>query len=291
MLVACVPVGTATPTKVTIKQPINVTVQHPIATKTLLFKTVEPTQINEYPTYDFFPSPDGQRILRGIEAPDPNKLEIIKDSKIEWSISYDRTRSSLFNPTYRPYFWSNDGKYLYLTVWMSMDGGFGGFYSGSGLSRFDLFTGEMTEIIADGAMFAFEVSADKSQIAYVNENEKPIAIKVYNLDTQSEQLLITLDKKYQQVGSIGWSPQMDKIIFMTMQIENEQMSDYSFGIFLLDLAKKKMSSIVENFDQWLTFTSWSEKSQVFYTDWEDTIWKLDLQSKSLIPKGTATPRP
>lgn len=291
VLVSCAPVNTPIPTEMAVEQAATVTIHHPTATATLLPKTVTPTKI-PYPTYEFFPSPDGKRILRGEESPDPNRLEIIKDGKVEWSISYNRSRPNLFNQTYRPYFWSNDGRYLYLTVWRSMGGGFGVFYTGSGLSRFDVLTGDMTTIIAEDGMFAFEVSPDESQIVYVNENENPVVLKSYHLDTHSEQVLLILDKQYEQAGSIGWSPKMDKLIFMTMmEVKNEQIPDYSFGIFLLDLGNKKMSPIAENLSQWLTFNSWDEKSQVLYNDWEDTIWQLDLKSKVLLPKGTATPWP
>lgn len=287
-LISCTAATVAIPTE-------NSTNQTPALmlapTATAQSQVIEPPTQLAPSTYEFFPSPDGKRILRSIEALDANKIEIVKDGIVEWSISFNRANPDLLHETYSPYFWSKDGKYLYLKVWISMDGGFGAFYTGSGLSRFDLHTGDVTEIIPEGGMFAFAVSPDESQIAYANESENPVVLRSYNLDTHTQQALLTLNKKYTQAGSIGWSPQMDKLIFMTMEVEDAQSSDYSFGIFQFDLGSKKLLPLISNYDHWLKFISWNDQSQVLYTDWEDTVWQLDLKSNVLSAKGTATPKP
>jgi hypothetical protein len=289
MLVSCAPAITVVPTSITLTQTATfILTPKSIATITLQ-PTITETESAQVKYYEFFPSPDGKRILRGIEAPDTNSFDVLHDGKVEWSISLNNP--DLLNAHYRPFFWSNNGKYLYLEIHESMDGGFGAFYTGSGVSRFDLETGSITEIIPANGMFALAASPDQSQIAYINENENPIAIKSYNLNTHSEKKLLVVDKKYAQVGSLGWSPKMDKLIFMTMETKDEQISDYSFGIFVLDLSSLKTSSIIENFGSWLSFESWNDKAQVFYTDWQDTVWQLDLNSKAFSSKGQATQNP
>jgi hypothetical protein len=108
-----------------------------------------------------------------------------------------------------------------------------------------------------------------------------------------EKTLLTFDEKIYDVGAFGWSPNLDKLIFNTLEIpDTDQLyHEKIFDFILLDLENLQSEAVFQGFNQWLRFSSWNEQGQVFYTDWQNKVWRLDLGSHFLSADGTATPNP
>jgi len=195
-----------------------------------------------------------------------------------------------------PYYWSQNGNYLYLGIHQASDGGFGGFYNGSGLYKLDLRNGEMIEIIPEEFMsrISFMISPDETKLVYSIQNKEPRRIKIKDLANGSERIL-QLDKRYASAGAFAWSLTGDNLVFMVVQItEDEQREfayNYSYSFNQLNPITMEMKTILEGFDRWLKFSRWTDGNLLYFTDWDDDTWLLDLSSNSLVLEATATPIP
>jgi hypothetical protein len=254
--------------------------------------TITPSAII-YPTqvYGLLLSPDGTKRVQSL---DWNNYEVLtKDGKVLWTISYGN-KLGAFEPEWHPIYWSLNGKYIYFTCYHGPDDGstkfFGSaFHDGDCIDRFDVDTGKLVELIPEihPGYYAFAISPDGSQLVYANQTETPVKIKLLDLNTQKERFLLIADKKVLEMGSFGWSPKMDRLIFTTLEMLDDEKRIYS--IFMLDMKSLKTQILVKNFGDWLEFKSWNEQGQILYRDTYNNEWQLNLESKVLFPLATATP--
>jgi dipeptidyl aminopeptidase/acylaminoacyl peptidase len=259
------------------------------------------------PTHELYPvstlvSPDG---TKRIQSYDWKTFDVVTtDGAVLWSFTYDINKFGadvalfMYEAGYVPKFWSPDGKYIYLTSLHGQDGStkfFGNvFIDGKGVFRFDTETGKLDEIVPEilAGYYAFSFSPDGKQLAYTNQTETPVTIKLRNLDTQKEQILLTTETEVLEIGSFGWSPQKNKLIFTTLEIVEDNKRIYSISV--LDLNSLKVQKIIKNFDEYLNFKTWNEQGQVFYRDnktYDGNPWQLNLDSQELFPLATQTPWP
>lgn len=297
MLVSCMPEVTVIPTEMAVIPTVTLkSVPSPTVPQT------NKTTTGTYPTrvYGVLFSPDGKK---RIQSSDWKTFEILNaDGTIIWSFSYDdkkfgKDKAALLSEAgYSPFYWSQDGKYIYITCFHGNDDGStkyigNTFIDGDGVFRFDVDTGKMIEIIPEilPGYYAFSISPDGNQLVYANQTETPVKIKLLDLSNNQEKVLLTADEKILEIGSFGWSPKKDKLLFTTLELLDEQKRIYS--IFVLDLNSVTTQSVVENIDQRLDFESWNERGQILYNDMYHTGWQLDLESKSLSRIATATPIP
>jgi hypothetical protein len=240
-----------------------------------------PTQI-----YGLLLSPDK---TKRIQSRDWNNYEILKsDGTLLWTFSYDN-KFGVEEPGAHPFHWSQDGKYIYITCHHGphdSSNKYRGshFKDGDCVIRIDVDTGKVAEIIPDmyPGYYAFAISPDDKQLVYANQNETPVKIKLLDLVTLEERVLFTNDETILEVGSFGWSPKMDRLIFSTLDTKDPN------SIFTLELRNLEIQPIVNNFDRWLDFESWDGQEHVYYRDTYRAVWELNLESKMLKPLAVPT---
>lgn len=244
--------------------------------------------------YGLLFSPDG---TMRIQSHNWRDWDIIKDDgTILWSFSYDSNKYLKFGTdkvpffseaAYVPFYWSGDGKFIYLTC---LHGGensstkfFGNaFVDGSGMFRFDVATGEMTEIVPEifPGYYAFSFSPDGRELVYANQTETPVGVKLLSLETLEEKTIITGTDNILEIGAFGWSPNQDKLIYSELK--------QKYDISVLDLASLEKQSIIKDLERHLRFESWIESDKVRYRDTYRAIWELDLKNKTVIPLAVPT---
>ncbi len=253
--------------------------------------TISPSPI-VYPTqvYGLLLSPDGTKKIQSL---DWNNYKVITtDGKILWSISYENKLGAL-EPGWHPFYWSLDAKHIYFTCYHGPDDGSTKFFGneqidGDCVYRFDVDTGGLTELIPEilPGYYAFTMSPDGNQLVYTNQTEIPVKIRSLDLRNLSEQVLLTADEKVLEIGDFGWSPDMDKIIFTTLEIPDNKKRVYS--IFMLDLKSLRTHVVISNFDKRLGFESWDQQGHILYRDSSRAVWELNLESKMLMPLAVPT---
>jgi Tol biopolymer transport system component len=267
----------------------------PLPTATIVF--IPPPEPTETPDVLLL-SPDG---TKKIQSFDRNNYEILNsDGTTLWLYSYDN-KFRVLEPAADPFHWSKDGKYIYITCYHNPDDSStkywgNGFYDGDCVFRFDVEMGTLKTIIPEirPGYYAFSISPDDSKLVYANQSETPVKIKLLDLQTNTENVLYTASKNILDVGSFGWSPQMDKLIFTTMRMDDQEKRFYT--IFVLDLKSLKTKAIVEDFNEYLNFVSWDNSGKILYKGWnyekgyaEVEMWKLNLESRKVSPAITPMP--
>jgi Tol biopolymer transport system component len=274
--------------------PVAVPTRLPSPTNTFLSTTtltITPSPVM-YPTqvYGLMWSPDGTKKVQSL---DWNNYEVLTtDGKVLWKLSYEN-KLGAFEPGWNPFFWSTDGKYIYFTCYHGPDDGSTKFFGndqkdGDCVYRFDIETGELFEIIPeiDPGYYAFTISSDGNQLIYANQTETPVKIKLLDLKSLKERVLLTADENVLEIGSFGWSPKMDEVIFTTLKMADDEKRVYS--IFLLDLKNLKTQVLISGFNEWLGLESWDEQGRIIYRDTYRAVWELNLQSKKLMPLAVPT---
>lgn len=229
--------------------------------------------------YELLTSPDG---TKKVQTRNWESLEIIQpDGKLLWVYTYDN-KFKVSEPGISPFYWSKDGQYLYITCYHGPDDSsikyFGAsFKDGDCLIRFDVNTGETQEIIPDlyPGYYAFVISPDEKYIVYTNQNDPIVKIKLLDLDTYEEKVLYTADKTVLEIGSFGWSPTMDRLLF--------SMLDDNDSIYMLDLTTLEVQTIMSDMNIHFIFEAWNENGQIYYHDQYKQRWKLDLDRKIFLP--------
>jgi Periplasmic component of the Tol biopolymer transport system len=275
-------------------------IETPIPTLTIIpvpTSTAFPTP-TAYPTTERFEfsmlSPDG---TKQIQSKDWVTFDIvdIRSSEVLRSFSYDRAKfgeGAGYSPEagYVPFYWSQNGEYIYVYAHQGLDGGvkyFGdAFGAEEGVARFNMNTGMMEEIVPEreGGGYTFSISADEKGIIYVDQRETPLILRWKDLSSGKEKELLTFSETILDVGDFGWSPQGNKLIFQTM---GPNGNDF----LLLDLESLKTEIIIQEFKEPVNLKFWKDANKVFYSNWKEVVWQLDLDLKSLTMVGTATPSP
>jgi len=250
-------------------------------------------------------SPDSTKKIQSTDWVTFDILDV-KSGKVLKSFSYDRAKFGegvgyLPEAGYVPFYWSQNGEYIYVYAHQGWDGGvkyFGDVFGAEeGVARFNMNTAVMEDIVPEreGGGYTFAISPDENSIVYVDQRETPLVLRWRDLLTTTERVLLTFDEKILDAGAFGWSPKMDKMVLMGLEVQNPGHTDGSqkffYSILVINLDNPQTYRVVEGIDRWLKFSSWNEQDQVFYTDWENTIWQVDLKSNTLAAKGTATPYP
>jgi hypothetical protein len=242
----------------------------------------------------FMLSPDG---AKKIQSNDWLTFDIIdiKNSKTLWSFSYNRAKFGkgigyLPEAGYVPFYWSQNGEYIYVYAHQGRDGGVkywgDAFGAEEGVARFNTDTGIMEEVLPerDGGGYTFSISPDENSMVYTDQRETPIVLRRKDLFTNVEITLLTFDNIVLDVGDFVWFPNMSKLIFQTM---GPNIND----ILLLDLASFDAEIIVREFKEPINFVKWETQSTLLYKNWKGETWLLDLDTRTINPIGVATPNP
>lgn len=246
-------------------------------------------------------SPDGSTIIQTKNWVTFEILET-KTKKKLWSFSYDRkkfgTGNELEEGGYSPFYWSKDGKYIYVFARQGWDGGnryYGDqFGAEEGVARFNTENGIMEEVLPEiyGGGYTFALSPDETGIIYTDERDFPLILKWRNLDNQSEKTIWEFDETVFDVGAFGWSPEMDRLTFITLEVRNPfENQEHIFDVFITDLQSPQPQLIIDNFTEHLSFEFWDKQDKIFFMGNSDVIYQVDLNAEVINPVGTATPNP
>jgi hypothetical protein len=229
-------------------------------------------------------------------------LERRTDKKL-WTFTYNREKfgkgNELPEAGYIPFYWSKDGKYIYVFAKQGWDGGhryYGDVFGAEeGIARFDVDAGMMTEILPEfyGSGYTFSISRDEQSIVYADQREAPLVLRWKSLTNDDERIIWKLDENVFDVGEFGWSPQMDKLIFETVTVQNpfESNQEFMYSLFVIDLENPQPQIIIEGLEERLSFESWNNQEKVFFTDFENITWQLDLKTKEIRALETAPQSP
>lgn len=288
--------STPLPTETTTLSPVPILQSTQTSTVT---PTIYPTQV-----YDVLFSPDGTKKIQSYTYVGKTFDILDASGAVLWSITYDdnkfgsgNTAATLVDAGYSPFYWSKDGRYIYLTSYhrQEIDGSskfYGNdFIDGCSVSRFDIETGEMMDILPEIApgygYYAFSISPDEKHLVYTYQNETPVQIKLLEISTKEEHVLLTANEDVLETGGFGWSPKGDQLAFQTLKIDNDEKRYYS--IYILDLKNLTTRLLVKDFDTQIRFMSWDEKGVISYAAHPGRYnWYLTLESWRFLPV-TMTP--
>lgn len=208
-----------------------------------------------------------------------NIIEV--DGDFEWTLNYHTSKFEE-EAYYSPFYWTNDGQYLYLAITRAMDGCGKAleFYKGSGLYKLDLSTGELREIVPEMplASYNFSISPSEKMVAVAEGSVSPISVHIKDVFGTNEKS-ITLDKKYQGVGNFFWFPNEEVILLVAKEdiCENE----LGYTLISLNLSTSETEIIYDNLDKNLTAVEWESSNILRMSDQEGNQWLLDLTSNQL----------
>lgn len=262
---------------------------------------IQETQMALIPTEKLevvYLSPDKNTRL---QSGDSKNYQIVeKNGNIIWSFSYDinkfgESESSLFwYAGYIPVYWSEDGRYIYLTCLHNNEDGstkyIGNTYiDGQGIFRVDVKNKNLIEVIPElrHGYYAFIFTPDGKNLIYADQTETPVSVRMLNLVSDEKKILLTADEEFLDVGSFGISPEGGELFFITMKILGDERF---YSLKILDLSNLITVTLVDHFDTRLQFESW-KNDLIILSDSNNSIWELNLLTQELSLIATKTPYP
>jgi hypothetical protein len=188
----------------------------------------------------------------------------------------------------KPFYWSQDGHFLFFTHSSSGDGCFGGgLHAGWDLYRLDLATGGVEQISSKGGSW-ISMSPDESTFAYLFYAK---AITIHDISTGREFMLdmplsqesigMELDARY-----ILWSPGSRFLVYVIMAgvCDGEEESDYNW-LVMVDVHNETHKLVLERDERGLIPISWTVDQGILLRDNQQHMWWLDPESGEMIPEG------
>lgn len=215
-------------------------------------------------------SPDGQ--WAGLEC-DGGMIKVVRtDEKKEWELPYE----SLFGPYSSaalfigmPH-WSVDGLYVYVSANPHTDGYWEPFHSASVLYRFNLETGQVSEVLPAGKdstiYYSFAFAPDDSMLAYIETDTSPVVLVLRNLETGAEKK-IEFDPKYNTGGGFLWTPDGQKLVFSVTQFDRNTFEYVATLILLWDRTTGEPVHLISDYQDFLEPIAWAEENKVILHGW------------------------
>lgn len=226
-------------------------------------------------------SPNGQ--WAGLEC-NYGSIKIVRmDETKEWELPYE----SMFGPYSSaalfieiPH-WSRDGAYIYVGANPHTDGYWEPFHSVSVLYRFNLETAQITDILFagkdDNIYYSFAFSPDDTILAYIETDQSPVILNLYDLQTGAEQSF-EFDFKYNTGGAFVWSPDSQKLAFSITQFDTNIYKYVATSIILWDKEKPDTATLIKDYEEVLVPIEWINETrimlQVLYE--HETKFEFDL---------------
>ncbi len=178
-----------------------------------------------------------------------------------------------------PFYWSNNGQFLYFTHRSSGDGCFGGdIHRSEGLHRLDLATGNVVELSPNLASFMV-ISPDEKTLAYFDFAREGLTLR--DLETGSETNLNQLVKQ-EEVGMvldqqyIVWSPDGKFLAYVILAGVCDSIIESHFNWFVAVNVKDGTQKILRERDEnGIVPISWVEPDKILARDNQGKLWWLD----------------
>lgn len=231
-------------------------------------------------------SPNGQ--WAGLDCSYGSIKIVHMDETKEWELPYESmfgpySSAALFIET--PH-WSRDGAYVYVGANPHTDGYWEPFHSVSVLHRFNLETGQISEILPadkdDNIYYSFAFSPDDSMLAYIETDQSPVILTLRDLQTGAEQSY-EFDPKYNTGGGFVWCPDSQKLVLSITQFDLNSYEYVATSIVLWDRDKANITMLIKDRQEILMPIDWINESkitlQALYE--EDTKFEYDLTNGEL----------
>jgi hypothetical protein len=190
----------------------------------------------------------------------------------------------------RPWHWSNDGNYLYLSISQCCyDGGCVKYADGQSLVRLDLVTGKIVEILQTKweGFYDFSFSDNDRYLAYLRTwLEHPI-LNIQDLVT-GEDVHIPLGEQFDEAGDVVWSPDKSRIVFSARAGEDcENMVNY---LVMMNMEDQSQTVLRESTTDFYTPVEWMEENKILLSlGYGVGYGVLDLTTDEIAPYLTPTP--
>ena len=165
----------------------------------------------------------------------------------------------------RPFHWSNDGKYLYVTNEPAPDG-CALFVNGSDLQRVELSNGQVTQIVEPVGLW-LSLSPDETELAYLSwDGDRPLVVRDLASGAESAIKLPTGGDANWQAGNVVWSPDGNSLV---LTIANNPCSTgwaQSTSIVQINLTTLEARPLLENDSRLLVMAEWPEPSTIVLQD-------------------------
>lgn len=237
-----------------------------------------------HPTMD--QSPDGKWVA--VPCGFFTKITRI-DGTRSWVISREDVLSDdPFMPDLFTRMWSQDGKYLYLTLFQCCVDGPGGIsLHDRGLYRLDLASGDLAVILAvsphpDLSFYTFDLSQD-----YLVYSKQDVGNKVFVRDLASEsESEALLDRDYPVIGDFVWNAD-GKTIFFAGEILGWGDGSNGFSLLSLNLEKMSVSVLLDNDPRLFLPQQLLGPNQLLLVDLDNKYWIFDTAKRNI--KATSKP--
>ena len=195
------------------------------------------------PTPFPFPTPEG---ALGVQGFSPDNQWVLWDSINQdygislivqsisgspiWEVYAQDYYFDFFDGIIHPIYWSVDGRYVYLAFIPAVDGS--NFIPVRIISRLDLVTGGIADIIRSKSGFSASISDNGRHLAYVVSSSSGIIANFRDFRTGSETAIEIPGIDSWGTGRIIWSPDNSKVIFA---------GDNENGFFMIVVDRKEAS--------------------------------------------------
>jgi len=210
------------------------------------------------------------------------------DQQAKWSVSYGEYYGRKFdsgNGVIAPFHWTADDKYLDLAIQREASGPIY-FVDGWGLVRLDLANGNFAEVLSpiQHYYYSFSFSPDGKHLAYILQPQKPLAVKIINLESKDKKSY-SLKPEYNQAGELLWSPDMSKIVLGQAIIDEEETKPNIFSVVLINLADNSQQVIVSDSPTQMKPTIWLDNNRIELLDDAGNTWVFNLMDQTLVEKA------
>jgi hypothetical protein len=185
--------------------------------------------------------------------------------------------------------WSQDGRTLYYTNLGGIDGCYY-FTNGTDLHRLDLTNGSTVEILPQEHTLNLSLSADESNLAYIDYDGTVVLFVVRDLATGEEQsVAISEPGIYAQAGQIyrsadGDTPALNAVeVAVLTLIYDICLPTESSSIVRINLEDMTATTLIPQDDRHLQILDWPDPAQpeIQVTDKDGNSWLLNINSGEL----------
>lgn len=174
------------------------------------------------------------------------------------------------------YRWSVDGRYLYFTNKISVDG-CAVFVNGTDLHRLNLADGTVETVLDSGFTWNIGLSPDETKLAYTFFNGQAIVIEVLNLTDGSQgSVIVVEDSVVLEAGAIVWSPDSSQLVFTVAH--DPCGSNWTHTVIQVDATALTAVPLLQNDNRHLTTAEWIDQQTIRLVDMENNNWVLNVDS-------------
>lgn len=247
-------------------------------------------------------SPEGNwiaAVCRGTSESKGSYLRVFNiNQTIEWELFVsDYSVSSGLDPDdlIYPFYWTQNGRYLYATAPSRCSGWCGLGPGGTFLVRLDLKTGQQTEVIPMNKTgmpqkISIAFSPNDRYMLYIRQSGNPYKVNIVDLGTwQSKEIEIAYPD-LTGAGNAVWSPSEGRIVLLTQTADKRGGDIRSYSVVLVELEKNAQNRLLtfSDADQEVLYPiQWTDEDHVILApyDWIEhgkVRWLLNVNTGKMV---------